>query len=87
MIVGIVVNEMSSELAVRKVYRVVPSGSVWELKHDGVVLSTHHSKDVAVSTGQTTAKANEPSQLVVHRADGTIEFEYTYDDDPYPPKG
>lgn len=57
------------------------------LKHSGVVQYSHDNKDPVVSQGQSTAKANEPSQLVVHRADGTIEYEYTYGDDPYPPPG
>lgn len=71
----------------RKVYRVVPSGTNWQVKHDGKVLSNHTYKDNAVSSGQAIAKVNQPSQLVVHRADGTIEFEYTYGNDPYPPIG
>jgi hypothetical protein len=71
----------------RKVYRVLPAGTLWELKHAGNVLYSHDNKDPVVSRGQRTAKANEPSQLVVHRADGTIEYEYTYGDDPYPPSG
>jgi hypothetical protein len=71
----------------RKVYRVVPAGSQWELKHNGVVLSRHVTKPPAVTAGQATAKTNQPSQLVVHKADGTIEYEYTYGDDPYPPAG
>lgn len=71
----------------RKIYRVVPAGSRWELKHDGLVLYSHDNKDPVVSQGQTTARANAPSQLVVHRGDGTIEYEYTYGNDPYPPPG
>ncbi len=74
-------------VAKRKIYRVVPYGSQWQVKHDGRVLSTHATKDAAVRAGQAVAKANAPSQLVVHRADGTIEYEYTYEYDPYPPRG
>jgi hypothetical protein len=33
------------------------------------------------------AKADPPSQLLVMRANGTIEYEYTYEYDPYPPVG
>jgi hypothetical protein len=47
----------------------------WEVKQD------------AIDSGRRVAIANQPSQLVVHRADGTIEVEWTYDNDPYPPKG
>lgn len=74
-------------MAARKVYRVLPDGGDWVVKHDGVVLSRHYTKQPAIDAGQKVAKANQPSQLVVHRADGTIEFEWTYGNDPYPPKG
>lgn len=71
----------------RKVYRVLPNGTQWQVKHDGRVLSNHYTKQVAVDEGRRVAKANEPSQLVIHKADGTIETEYTYGNDPYPPRG
>jgi len=71
----------------RKRYEVVPSGSDWQVKHEGKVLSTHSLKSDAVDAGVKVAKANAPSQLVIHRADGTIEDERTYGDDPFPPRG
>lgn len=71
----------------RKVYRVVPNGALWSVTHDGRRLSNHTTKDLAVSAGQTVAKANQPSQLVVHKMNGEIEFEYTYDGDRFPPRG
>jgi hypothetical protein len=71
----------------RKVYRVVPLGTNWQVKHDGKVLSNHALKSLAIDAGKKAALANQPSQLVIHRADGTIETEYTYGNDPYPPVG
>lgn len=71
----------------RKVYRVQYINDRWHVRYEGSTLSTHVVKSDAVSAGQKVAKANQPSQLVVHRQDGTIEYEYTYGDDPYPPKG
>ncbi len=71
----------------RKVFRVVPNGSQWSVTHEGRTLSNHLTKQVAVSSGQTVSKANQPSQLVVHKADGTFDYEYTYGDDPFPPRG
>ena len=41
----------------------------------------------AVARGRELASAEPPSQLIVHTADGKYEAEYTYGDDPYPPKG
>lgn len=71
----------------RKVYRVVPDRSEWTVKHDGVQLSRHYTKPPAIDSGRSYALSNQPSQLVIHRADGTIEEERTYGDDPYPPRG
>lgn len=71
----------------RKVYRVVPKSGDWDVTHEGQVLSHHYLKSNAVEAGTKVAKANQPSQLVIHRENGTIEKEYTYGADPYPPKG
>ena len=45
------------------------------------------TKAVAVDKAAEIARGNEPSQLLIKRADGTIEDERTYGDDPYPPAG
>lgn len=74
-------------MAARKIYRVQHLDESWQVRHDGHTLSRHVLKDGAVSAGQKVAKANQPSQLVVHRLDGTFEYEYTYGDDPFPPAG
>jgi hypothetical protein len=71
----------------RKVYRVLPDGDNWVVKKDGVVLSNHYKKDPAIDSARSLALSNQPSQVVVHRSDGTIEKEWTYGDDPYPPPG
>lgn len=72
---------------VRKVYHVVPDGTNWRVTHNNQVLSNHILKSAAISEGQRVAKANQPSQLVIHLANGQIETEYTYGGDPYPPHG
>lgn len=74
-------------MAKRNRYDVVPNGTNWSVKHEGRVLSTHVLKTEAVDAGVKVARANQPSQLVIHRADGTIEDERTYGGDPYPPPG
>lgn len=74
-------------MAARKRYDVVPHNGDWAVKHNGQVLSTHTTKEAAVQAGVQVAKANQPSQLVIHRANGTIEDERTYGDDPFPPRG
>lgn len=71
----------------RKVYRVQYIESRWKVRHDGLTLSNHVLKSDAITAGTKVAKANAPSQLVIHKMDGTIETEYTYGSDPYPPAG
>lgn len=68
----------------RKRFWVVPE---WDVKHNGRVLSHHYLKSAAVDAGTKVAKANKPSQLTVLKLDGTIEYEHTYGNDPYPPVG
>jgi 1,2-phenylacetyl-CoA epoxidase PaaB subunit len=76
----------------RIIYRVAPSGSNWTVKRDGILQSTHDNKQPAVDAGSAGARREwevykRPSQCVIHRADGTIEKEWTYGNDPYPPPG
>lgn len=71
----------------RKRYDVVPRGSLWCVTHDATTLSQHYTKTYAVDAGVQVARANAPSQLLIHRADGTIEDERTYGNDPFPPRG
>jgi len=76
----------------RIVYRVTPRGEDWTVSRDGVHQSTHGTKQPAVDAGSSAARREweafkRPSQCVIHRADGTFEKEWTYGDDPYPPKG
>jgi hypothetical protein len=71
----------------RNRYDVVPSGTAWRVTHSQSTVSTHARKQDAIDAGVRVARANQPSQLVIHRADGTIEDERTYGDDPFPPRG
>lgn len=68
-------------------YDVVYKTSTWHVTHEGDNQSTHAEKDPAVDAGVRAAIDNQPSQLFIHRMDGTIEDERTYGDDPYPPRG
>lgn len=71
----------------RMQFHVVPNGDNWAVKHNGKVLTNHYLKSAAIDSGVAYAKANMPSQLIIHRADGTIEDERTYGQDPFPPRG
>lgn len=74
----------------RHVYRVMPhdgSDEGWKVESDGTTVNSFDRKEDAVAEGRRLAQNNEPSQLVVHTADGKIEDERTYRDDPFPPRG
>ena len=73
----------------RTVYDVSPHESGWQIKKRGNTQATgvHSIKEEAIQKARELALANQPSQVVVRRKDGTIEFEWTYGNDPYPPRG
>lgn len=71
----------------RKRYDVVHKIGNWHVTHLGRTLSTHVLKSTAIDAGVAVARRNAPSQLVIHRADGTFEDERTYGNDPFPPRG
>ncbi|MEH0828356.1 DUF2188 domain-containing protein [Micromonospora sp. URMC 105] len=71
----------------RNQYHVVPNGGGWKVEQGSKTLGSYDTKHSAIEEGRKVAHANEPSQLVVHTADGKIETEYTYKDDPFPPAG
>lgn len=74
-------------MATRKQYWVRYLEERWKVRHASTTLSSHVLKTDAVDAGVKVATANQPSELVICRMDGTIEDKRTYGDDPYPPKG
>lgn len=78
------------ELA-RSVYHVVHNSDkeVWQIKKEGssTAIKNCNTKSEAIDYAVGLAKNNEPSQVKIHKKDGTIESERTYGDDPYPPVG
>ena len=73
---------------VRVVYDVAPDGKRWKFTEEGGGVHSHHStKDQAVNAAMKIAKRNAPSQLRIHKSDGSIEAERTYEMDPFPPRG
>ncbi|KXK60281.1 hypothetical protein AWW66_19715 [Micromonospora rosaria] len=71
----------------RNEYHVVPDGDGWAVEQGSNAIGSYPTKEAAVAAGRQVAHGNEPSQLVVHTADGRIETEHAYRDDPYPPAG
>jgi hypothetical protein len=48
-----------------------PKGTGWVNQANGVVLSSHKTKTVAVASGRLVAKRHG-TQLTIHRKDGTV---------------
>jgi poly(hydroxyalkanoate) granule-associated protein len=65
----------------RKVYRLEPAEGGWSVKAEGNerATSTHATKDEALVAGRELAQRQAPSQLVVHRLDGTVQTAYAYE--------
>lgn len=76
------VAAVGGEVPARKVYHLTPAEEGWAIKLEGVEtpVSTHATKDEALAKARSLAQKAEPSQLVVHRVDGTIQTAYTYED-------
>jgi uncharacterized protein YdaT len=73
----------------RTTYDVSPRGERWAVKRRGAERATaiFDNKEEAIERAKHVAKRVVDSQVVVGKADGTIQTEYTYGHDPFPPKG
>jgi hypothetical protein len=54
----------------------------WKIEYPGAdqPFSVHSTKEEALEAGRELAKQQIPSQLVVHKMDGSIQNEYTYEE-------
>ena len=70
----------------RTVYHVVPNSSAdeWVIsrENDDSFREQYRTKEEAVDAAKARARGAEPSQVKVHRADGNMEYESTYGEDP-----
>ncbi len=70
----------------RKVYHVEPSRDRegWDIKEQGAMKpeSHHQRKQEAVLVARKMAKSHPLGQVVIHKADGSVEEERTYGRDP-----
>ena len=70
-------------MAKRAVYHVVPADDLWVVRLVGdSVNEAANTKEAAIARAKQLAQRSVLSQVVIHRADGTIEKEYTYCEDP-----
>ena len=68
----------------RITYHVVPTEKGWSVQREGDTADWRFfaTKEEAVQDGTKLASSNELGQLIIHNADGKIEEERTYGDDP-----
>jgi hypothetical protein len=69
----------------RTVYHVVPdsSGERWVVSQEhGGRRDEFRTKEEAVNSAKERARAEQPSQVKVHKRDGNMEYESTYGEDP-----
>lgn len=65
------------------VYHLLPKEDQWAVRREGEDrnLRVLDTKREALDAARTIAQAHEPSRLVVHRADGTIQDSFSYGED------
>lgn len=73
----------AKKTADRKVYHVAPHEDGWKVEAEGAsrATSVHPTKDEALNAGRELAKNQAPSQIVVYKKDGTVQTEYSYDEE------
>jgi poly(hydroxyalkanoate) granule-associated protein len=66
--------------AAKKVFHISPHDEGWKLMLEGKKdpVSVHSTKDEAMTAAREAAKKAEPSQVVVHKMDGTIQSQFGY---------
>jgi hypothetical protein len=77
---GVAVARRRRQSKQRTVYHVMPGNDRWEVRGEGAqrATSVHETKREAVASARQLAHSRQPSQLVVHRLDGTVQDSFVY---------
>jgi hypothetical protein len=80
---------MSADTKKRLAIHVVPADGQWlvRIESNEKAEARYPTKPEAISVAVEMAKRNEPSQVKIHKRDGTFQEVRTYGDDPFPPRG
>ncbi|PIQ28825.1 hypothetical protein COW36_09770 [bacterium (Candidatus Blackallbacteria) CG17_big_fil_post_rev_8_21_14_2_50_48_46] len=80
------VVRLQAQASSRVVYHVVPDAKsgTWLIKREGIAqaVGSFRTKEEAVAAGRAFGRSHALGQLIVHKANGQIEIEYTYGNDP-----
>ena len=68
---------------------VIPHDRGWAVRREGAARASgvYDTKAAALRHAKDIARGRTYGQVVVHRKDGRIESQYSYEHNPYPPKG
>ena len=63
-----------------EVFHVLPTDDGWSVKAEAAerASSTHTTKKEALEAARGLVKSHEPSQLIIHRLDGTVQDAHVY---------
>jgi arginyl-tRNA synthetase len=69
----------------RTVYHVLPDGEKgWKAENieNKKIVAQGKNKEAVVKEIKEKTNKEEPSQVIIHKSDGTFQYESTYGDDP-----
>lgn len=72
----------AAEAAGKVIFRVASHEDGWKVEREGETtpLSVHSTKEEAVTAAREIARKAEPSEVVVHKLDGTVQSRFGYGD-------
>lgn len=71
----------------RTSYYVTNYQGQWHVKVGDNRYGPYRTQADAIAQARAWATANQPSQILVQGADGRFRTEWTYGNDPFPPRG
>ena len=76
-------------MADQTIYRVTPHEEGWAVTKEGATRASavEDTKETAVDTAREYAKKQMPSQVIVHKKDGSVHKQFTYPADDAPNNG
>jgi hypothetical protein len=75
-----VVKAIRRKRADARVYHIEPKGEDWQVRKDGSERASgaYGTKKEAIAAGRELAQKHEPSRLVIHGGDGSVQRDHSY---------
>jgi hypothetical protein len=65
----------------RRIYRIARSQGRWNVTRDGDLVATADLPEAAQEIAEQQARTDQPSLVVLHAEDGTVQRQWTHGDD------